>query len=42
MSSQELKNPLQRLAVDVPVNANTTATAKLDLDDSGPCALRRR
>ncbi|MET3911304.1 hypothetical protein ABID59_005667 [Bradyrhizobium sp. S3.3.6] len=41
-SSQQLKNPLQRLNVHVTVNANATAAAKLDLDDSSPCALRRQ
>jgi len=39
---QVLEDRLQRLTVDVAVNANTTAAAKLDLDDSSPCALRRR
>nr|WP_245315250.1 hypothetical protein [Bradyrhizobium yuanmingense] len=42
IAAQELKNPLQRLTVDVAVNANTTAAAKLDLGDSSPCAWRRR
>jgi len=35
-------NPLQRLGVNVTVNAHPTAAAKLDLDYSGPCAPRRR
>jgi hypothetical protein len=38
--SQELKDPLQRLGVHIPVNPHATA-AKFDLDYSGPCALRR-
>jgi hypothetical protein len=39
---QKLKDPLQRCRVHIPINANATVAAKLDLDNSGPDTLRRR
>ncbi|TWB46986.1 hypothetical protein [Bradyrhizobium sacchari] len=38
---QQFKNPPQRFTIYVPVNVHATAIAKLNLDDSGPHALRR-
>ncbi|MDH2407041.1 hypothetical protein QCM77_45625 [Bradyrhizobium sp. SSUT18] len=40
IAASEAQAPLRCLGVNIPVNPNATATAKLNLDCSDSCALR--